>query len=92
MVVDHFGGAQASGGVGQPGFAQLLDLVSSGNTLKANHLVEIEEIMPISARLIVNQAALKIKRDRVQPLLDAFANAVKQRAVSAAKPGEPALS
>ncbi len=60
----------------------IVDLVSSGNTLKANHLIEIEEIMPISARLIVNQAALKLKRDRVQPLLDAFASAVKARASS----------
>ena len=40
----------------------IVDLVSTGNTLKANHLVAVEEIMPISARLIVNQAALKLKR------------------------------
>jgi ATP phosphoribosyltransferase len=74
----------------------IVDLVSSGNTLRANHLVEVEQIMPISARLIVNQAALKLKRDRVQPLLDAFAKAVKasqQAALSAELPGElPAAS
>lgn len=55
----------------------IVDLVSSGNTLKANHLKAVEEIMPISARLIVNQAALKLKRGKLQPLLEAFAAAVK---------------
>lgn len=54
----------------------IVDLVSSGNTLKANQLRPVEEIMPISSRLILNQAALKLKRNRVQPLLDAFAAAV----------------
>ena len=56
----------------------IVDLVSSGNTLKANNLKAVEEIMPISARLIVNQAALKLKRDIIQPVLDAFSEAVKQ--------------
>ena len=51
----------------------IVDLVSSGNTLKANDLVAVEEIMAISARLIVNPASLKLKRDAVQPLLDAIA-------------------
>ena len=50
----------------------IVDLVSSGNTLRANHLRPVEEVMPISARLIVNQAALKLKRSQVQPLIDAF--------------------
>ncbi|MBI5781428.1 MAG: ATP phosphoribosyltransferase [Rhodocyclales bacterium] len=54
----------------------IVDLVSSGNTLRANHLVEVEEIMNISSRLIVNQAALKLKRALVQPLIDAFAEAL----------------
>ncbi len=57
----------------------IVDLVSSGNTLKANDLVVVEEIMPISARLVVNPAALKLKRDVVQPLLDAMAAAVNAR-------------
>lgn len=57
----------------------IIDLVSSGNTLKANDLVTVEDIMPISARLVVNPAALKLKRDVVQPLLDALAAAVAQR-------------
>ena len=55
----------------------IVDLVSSGNTLKANNLVAVEDIMPISSRLIVNQAALKVKREILQPLIDAFAGAVK---------------
>jgi ATP phosphoribosyltransferase len=54
----------------------IVDLVSSGNTLKANHLKAVEEIMPISARLIINQAALKLKRETIQPLLEAFRSAI----------------
>ena len=57
----------------------IVDLVSSGNTLRANNLVAVEEIMPVSARLVVNQAALKMKRARLQPLVDAFARAVEER-------------
>jgi ATP phosphoribosyltransferase len=55
----------------------IVDLVSSGNTLKANHLKAVEEIMTISARLIINQAALKLKREAIQPLLEAFKTAIK---------------
>jgi ATP phosphoribosyltransferase len=54
----------------------IVDLVSSGSTLKANHLVEVERILDISARLIVNQASLKLKRDRVRGVIDALAAAV----------------
>lgn len=54
----------------------IVDLVSSGGTLKANNLVEVEEIMQISSRLIVNQASLKMKREMLQPVIDAFATAV----------------
>jgi ATP phosphoribosyltransferase len=50
----------------------IVDLVSTGSTLRANNLVEVEEIMPISSRLIVNQAALKLKRETLQPILAAF--------------------
>lgn len=53
----------------------IVDLVSTGRTLKANNLKAVEEIAPVSARLIVNQAALKLKRNAIQPLLDAFARA-----------------
>ena len=61
----------------------IVDLVSTGNTLKANDLVEVETIMPITARLVVNPAALKLKRDAVKPLVDALAGAAasaKERA------------
>ncbi|MBA0902487.1 MAG: ATP phosphoribosyltransferase [Candidatus Nitrotoga sp.] len=56
----------------------IVDLVSSGNTLKANHLKGVEEISAISARLVVNQASLKLKREIIQPMLDAFSLAVTQ--------------
>ena len=58
----------------------IVDLVATGNTLRANRLHAVEEIRQISARLIVNQAALKLKRDAIQPLLDTFAKAVGNRA------------
>ena len=54
----------------------IVDLVSSGNTLKANHLTAVEEICAISSRLIVNRAALKLRHALLQPLLDTFASAV----------------
>jgi len=54
----------------------IVDVVSSGNTLKANHLKAVEEIAQISSRLVVNQASLKLKRATIQPMLDAFAQAV----------------
>ncbi|CAJ0705814.1 MAG: ATP phosphoribosyltransferase [Ralstonia sp.] len=53
----------------------IVDLVSTGGTLRANNLVEVEEIVQISSRLVVNQAALKLKRDRLAPILDAFERA-----------------
>jgi ATP phosphoribosyltransferase len=54
----------------------IVDLVSTGSTLKANHLVEVEKIMDISSRLVVNQAALKLKREPIRALIDAFAGAI----------------
>jgi ATP phosphoribosyltransferase len=57
----------------------IVDLVSSGNTLKANNLKAVEEIKPISARLVINQAALKLKRKAIQPMLDAFSAAVQNK-------------
>jgi ATP phosphoribosyltransferase len=66
----------------------IVDLVSTGNTLKANDLVEVEEIMPISSRLIVNPAALKLKRALVQPLLEAIGQAVERRGAPAADAAE----
>lgn len=61
----------------------IVDLVSTGSTLKANDLVAVEEIMPISARLVVNQAALKLKHALVQPLIDAFEQAAAPAEVRA---------
>ena len=55
----------------------IVDLVSSGSTLKANNLVEVEEIMNISSRLVVNQAALKMKRELLQPVIAAIEGAIK---------------
>ncbi|MEN3068989.1 ATP phosphoribosyltransferase [Uliginosibacterium sediminicola] len=55
----------------------IVDLVSTGGTLRANNLLEVEEIMSISSRLVVNQAALKLKRDLLQPVIEAFAGAIK---------------
>ncbi len=54
----------------------IVDLVSSGGTLKANNLVEVEDIMPISSRLVVNQASLKMKRGLLQPVIDAIESAI----------------
>jgi ATP phosphoribosyltransferase len=55
----------------------IVDLVSTGSTLKANQLVEVEQIMAISARLVVNQAALKLNREPIRSIIDAMAGAVK---------------
>ena len=57
----------------------IVDLVSSGGTLKANNLQAVEEIMPISSRLIVNQAALKLKRTLIQPVIEAFESAIDRK-------------
>lgn len=56
----------------------IVDLVSTGNTLRANHLVEVEQIMDISSHLVVNQAALKLKQAPLKRIIDAFASAIPQ--------------
>lgn len=56
----------------------IVDLVSTGGTLKANKLVACEHIMDISSRLVVNQASLKVKRETLQPMIEAFAQAVEK--------------
>jgi ATP phosphoribosyltransferase len=56
----------------------IVDLVSSGKTLRANRLVPVEQIMPVSARLVVNQAALKTRRAELQPLIEAFSKAARK--------------
>lgn len=54
----------------------IVDLVSTGGTLKANNLVEVEKVMDISSRLIVNQASMKTRSDELDPLIAALAAAV----------------
>jgi ATP phosphoribosyltransferase len=54
----------------------IVDIVSTGGTLKANGLVEVEKIADVSSRLVVNQAALKLKRDAIRPLIEALEQAV----------------
>jgi ATP phosphoribosyltransferase len=55
----------------------IVDIVSTGGTLKANGLVEVEKIADISSRLVVNQAALKLKREAIRPLIEALEKAVQ---------------
>ena len=57
----------------------IVDLVSTGKTLKANKLIEVEQIMDISSRLVVNQAALKLKQAPLRRIIDAFAQGVAAR-------------
>jgi ATP phosphoribosyltransferase len=53
----------------------IVDLVDTGNTLKANRLRVVEEIMPVSSRLIVNPASMKLKREAIAPLIEEFGRA-----------------
>jgi len=62
----------------------IVDLVSTGSTLKANQLIEVERIMEISSRLVVNQASLKLKQEPIRAIIDAFASAVAARAAAKA--------
>jgi ATP phosphoribosyltransferase len=57
----------------------IVDLVSTGSTLRANHLKAVEDIADISSRLVVNQASLKLSRSALQPIIDAFSSAVAAR-------------
>jgi len=50
----------------------IVDLVNTGNTLRANGLREVETIAPITARLVVNKAAMKMKHAQIRPWLDRF--------------------
>ena len=59
---------------------RIVDLVESGNTLKANGLVPLEHIADISSRLVVNKAAWKMKHTAVNALLDGLRAAVAGRA------------
>ena len=54
----------------------IVDVVSTGSTLKANHLIAVEHIIDISSRLIVNQAAMKLKREQIVAILQAIEGAI----------------
>lgn len=62
----------------------IVDLVSTGGTLRANNLKAVEQVCVISSRLIVNQASLKLKRSQLQPIMDDFERAVGESRQSAA--------
>ena len=55
----------------------IVDLVDTGNTLRANRLRVVEEILPVTSRLIVNPASLKLKRAAIAPLIEAFREAAR---------------
>jgi ATP phosphoribosyltransferase len=55
---------------------RIIDIVSTGETLKQNRLVEIETLMQVSARLVVNRASLKLHRRPFETLLDCLSRAV----------------
>lgn len=57
----------------------IVDIVDTGNTLKANGLEERELIAPISSRLVVGKAAMKMKHNQIQPIIDKLAEAVERR-------------
>ena len=55
----------------------IVDLVDTGNTLRANRLRAVEDILPVTSRLIVNPASLKLKRESIAPLIEAFREAAR---------------
>jgi ATP phosphoribosyltransferase len=65
------------------GLADLIvDLVDTGNTLRANGLAPLETVAQISSRLVVNRASMKMKHARVVALIRQLASAVEQRAAA----------
>lgn len=58
---------------------QIVDLVDTGNTLKANGLVEVETITDISSRLIVNKGAMKMKNDLIKPMIEKLTEVVEAK-------------
>ncbi len=55
---------------------RIVDIVESGETMRQNGLVEFEHVCDVSSVLVANRAGLKLRRERIQPLLDALAAAV----------------
>ena len=56
---------------------RIVDLVSTGATLKANGLKEIDEIMKIQSKLIINRSAFKTKNKKIQSIMDEFKSLIK---------------
>lgn len=54
----------------------ILDIVESGSTLRANGLSVLEDVCDVSARLVVNRAAMKTKRERIRQIIDGMATLV----------------
>jgi ATP phosphoribosyltransferase len=48
----------------------IVDIVETGSTLKANRLDVLEEVLPISARMIVNQVSMQMKTERIREMID----------------------
>lgn len=55
---------------------EIVDIVDTGNTLRANGLEPLEEIADISSRLIINRAAMKMKFQQIEPMLEAIKDAL----------------
>ncbi|WP_188149994.1 ATP phosphoribosyltransferase [Teredinibacter waterburyi] len=58
---------------------EIVDIVDTGNTLKANGLEARDKIADISSRLIVNKASMKMKHCEIEALIDAIGSAVSER-------------
>ncbi|MBC8530781.1 ATP phosphoribosyltransferase [Gehongia tenuis] len=56
----------------------IVDIVESGGTLKANGLAVLEEVAPLSARLVVNRVSMKTKTEKIQRLIEGFKQALKE--------------
>lgn len=51
---------------------RIVDLVSTGETLRQNNLIEVQTVMEVTARLVANRASMKIKADRLVPIIEAM--------------------
>lgn len=58
---------------------RIVDLVSTGETLRQNRLVEVEEIAQVTARLVANRASLKTKSHRIVPIIEEIRNAIERQ-------------
>jgi ATP phosphoribosyltransferase len=74
-IIELYGSIELAPLVGLSDF--VVDLVSTGQTLRQNNLVEIEDVMHVTARLVVNPASMKIKADRLVPVIDAIREITK---------------